>query len=57
MAGYDTRNKTNYRAKAAEEVSRVQQKAKILEEKLYQFRNANLVKEALTAAGQRSRYR
>ena len=34
MAGYDTRNKTDYRAKAAEEVSRVQQKAKILEEML-----------------------
>lgn len=34
MAGYDTRNKTNYRAKAAEEVARVQQKARILEEML-----------------------
>ena len=34
MAGYDTRHKTNYRAKAAEEVSKVQQKAKILEEML-----------------------
>ncbi len=34
MAGYDTRHKTDYRAKAAEEVSRVQQKAKILEEML-----------------------
>lgn len=34
MAGYDTRNKTDYRAKAAEEVSYVQQKAKILEEML-----------------------
>lgn len=34
MAGYDTRNKTDYRAKAAEEVSKVQQKAKILEEML-----------------------
>lgn len=34
MAGYDTRNKTNYRAKAAEEVAKVQQKAKILEEML-----------------------
>ena len=34
MAGYDQRNKTNYRAKAAEEVSKVQQKAKILEEML-----------------------
>lgn len=34
MAGYDTRNKTDYRAKAAEEVSYIQQKAKILEEML-----------------------
>jgi hypothetical protein len=34
MAGYDTRHKTDYRAKAAEEVARVQQKAKILEEML-----------------------
>ena len=34
MAGYDTRHKTDYRAKAAEEVSKVQQKAKILEEML-----------------------
>ncbi|OJJ89611.1 VHS domain protein [Aspergillus glaucus CBS 516.65] len=34
MAGYDNRHKTDYRAKAAEEVVRVQQKAKILEEML-----------------------
>lgn len=34
MAGFDNRHKTDYRAKAAEEVSRVQQKAKILEEML-----------------------
>ena len=34
MAGYDTRQRTDYRAKAAEEVSKVQQKAKILEEML-----------------------
>ncbi|KAL9625101.1 MAG: hypothetical protein Q9160_000830 [Pyrenula sp. 1 TL-2023] len=34
MAGYDTRHRTDYRAKAAEEVSKVQQKAKILEEML-----------------------
>ncbi|KAL2828739.1 VHS domain-containing protein [Aspergillus cavernicola] len=34
MAGFDTRHKTDYRAKAAEEVSRVQEKAKILEEML-----------------------
>lgn len=34
MAGYDTRHKTDYRAKAAEEVAKVQQKAKLLEEML-----------------------
>ncbi|BCS24646.1 VHS domain protein [Aspergillus puulaauensis] len=34
MAGYDNRHKTDYRAKAAEEVSKVQEKAKILEEML-----------------------
>ncbi|KAK2849607.1 hypothetical protein FQN49_005589 [Arthroderma sp. PD_2] len=34
MAGYDTRHRTDYRAKAAEEVSRVQEKAKLLEEML-----------------------
>ena len=37
MAGYDNRNKTDYRAKAAEEVARVQQKAKLLEERLQSF--------------------
>ncbi|CAL5867432.1 uncharacterized protein PFLUO_LOCUS1651 [Penicillium psychrofluorescens] len=34
MAGFDNRHKTDYRAKAAEEVSKVQQKARILEEML-----------------------
>ncbi|CAG8019876.1 unnamed protein product [Penicillium salamii] len=34
MAGFDNRHKTDYRAKAAEEVVKVQQKAKILEEML-----------------------
>lgn len=37
MAGYDTRHKTDYRAKAAEEVGRVQQKAVLLEERLAAF--------------------
>lgn len=41
MAGYDTRNKTDYRAKAAEEVSRVQQKAKLLEERLQSFKTGD----------------
>ena len=34
MAGFDTRYKTDYRAKAAEEVGKVQQKARLLEERL-----------------------
>ena len=34
MAGYDTRHRTDYRAKAAEEVGKIQRKAKILEEML-----------------------
>ncbi|KAJ0420605.1 VHS domain-containing protein [Aspergillus carlsbadensis] len=34
MAGFDTRHKTDYRAKAAEEVVKVQEKAKLLEEML-----------------------
>lgn len=38
MAGYDTRQKTDYRAKAAEEVGGVQQKAKLLEERLEAFK-------------------
>jgi hypothetical protein len=37
MAGYDTRSKTDYRAKAAEEVGKVQQKARLLEERLEAF--------------------
>lgn len=45
MAGYDTRNKTNYRAKAAEEVSKVQQKAKILEEMLEGFKEGDQIQE------------
>jgi len=38
MAGYDTKHKTNYRAKAAEEVGKIQQKAKLLEERLQNFK-------------------
>ena len=38
MAGYDQRNKTDWRAKAAEEVGRIQQKAKILEEMLQEYK-------------------
>lgn len=45
MAGYDTRNKTNYRAKAAEEVSRIQQKARLLEEMLQDHKAGDEIKE------------
>ncbi|KAI1424306.1 ADP-ribosylation factor-binding protein GGA2 [Xylaria sp. FL1777] len=38
MAGYDTRSKTDYRAKAAEEVGKIQAKARLLEERLAAFR-------------------
>lgn len=38
MAGYDTKHKTDYRAKAAEEVGKIQQKAKLLEERLQNFK-------------------
>ena len=45
MAGYDTRHKTDYRAKAAEEVSKVQQKAKLLEERLQNFKAGDTIAE------------
>lgn len=38
MAGYDTRSKVDYRAKAAEEVSKIQAKARLLEERLESFK-------------------
>lgn len=38
MAGYDTRSKTDYRAKAAEEISKIQAKARLLEERLEAFK-------------------
>lgn len=41
MAGYDNRHKTDYRAKAAEEVGKVQQKAKILEEMLQNHKSGD----------------
>lgn len=41
MAGYDQRNKTDYRAKAAEEVGRVQQKARLLEEMLQTYKEGD----------------
>jgi len=45
MAGYDQRNKTDYRAKAAEEVGKVQQKAKILEEMLQSYKPGDEIQE------------
>lgn len=38
MAGYDTRSKVDYRAKAAEDVAKIQAKAKLLEERLESFK-------------------
>ena len=38
MAGYDTRSKVDYRAKAAEDVGKIQQKARLLEERLEAFK-------------------
>jgi len=45
MAGYDTRTKTDYRAKAAEEVGKVQQKARLLEERLEAFQPGDTMTE------------
>ena len=45
MAGYDTRHKTDYRAKAAEEVGRIQQKAKLLEEMMQGIKPGEKVQE------------
>src|SRR5438552_5207772 len=45
MAGYDTKNKTDYRAKAAEEVGKIQQKARILEEMLESFKPGDKMTE------------
>jgi hypothetical protein len=45
MAGYDTRNKTDWRAKAAEEVGRIQQKARLLEDMLQKHQPNDKIKE------------
>ncbi|MCJ1477078.1 hypothetical protein MMC13_005749 [Lambiella insularis] len=45
MAGYDTRHKTDYRAKAAEEVGKIQQKAKLLEERLQNFKAGDAISD------------
>lgn len=45
MAGYDTKHKTDYRAKAAEEVGKIQQKARLLEERLQNIKAGDVVAE------------
>jgi hypothetical protein len=56
MAGYDTRNKTDWRAKAAEEVGRIQQKAKLLEEMLQGYKPGDQLKEGdVFEVGQRQK--
>ncbi|KAI5235364.1 ADP-ribosylation factor-binding protein-like protein GGA1 [Aureobasidium subglaciale] len=45
MAGFDTRRKTDYRAKAAEEVGKIQQKARLLEEMLQGYKPGDEIKE------------
>ncbi|KAF2144665.1 uncharacterized protein K452DRAFT_325174 [Aplosporella prunicola CBS 121167] len=45
MAGFDTRNKTDYRAKAAEEVGKIQQKAKLLEDMLQKHQAGDKIQE------------
>jgi ADP-ribosylation factor-binding protein GGA len=45
MAGYDTRSKVDYRAKAAEDVGKIQAKAKLLEERLEQFKPGDTMQD------------
>ena len=45
MAGFDTKHKTDYRAKAAEEVGKIQQKARLLEERLQNFKSGDDIAE------------
>lgn len=45
MAGFDNRHKTDYRAKAAEEVGKIQQKARLLEERLQDFKQGDKMTE------------
>jgi hypothetical protein len=45
MAGYDTRSKVDYRAKAAEDVGKIQQKARLLEERLEAFKPGDTMKD------------
>ncbi|KAH7015160.1 VHS domain-containing protein [Ilyonectria destructans] len=45
MAGYDTRSKTDYRAKAAEDVGKIQAKARLLEERLEAFQQGDTMQD------------
>lgn len=45
MAGFDTRSKTDYRAKAAEEVGKIQAKARLLEERLEAFKPGDTMRD------------
>ena len=45
MAGYDNRHKTDYRAKAAEEVVKIQEKARLLEDMLQGHKAGEEIKE------------
>lgn len=45
MAGFDTRSKTDYRAKAAEEIGKIQAKARLLEERLEAFQPGDKMEE------------
>ncbi|PHH69621.1 hypothetical protein CDD80_6610 [Ophiocordyceps camponoti-rufipedis] len=45
MAGYDNRSKTDYRAKAAEEIGKIQAKARLLEERLEAFKPGDSMTE------------
>ncbi|KAM0348367.1 hypothetical protein ACHAPU_004337 [Fusarium lateritium] len=45
MAGYDTRSKTDYRAKAAEDVAKIQAKARLLEERLNSFQTGDKMQD------------
>lgn len=45
MAGFDTRTKTDYRAKAAEEVGKIQAKARLLEERLNAFQPGDEIRD------------
>lgn len=45
MAGYDNRTKTDYRAKAAEDVGKIQAKARLLEERLEAFKQGDTMQD------------